>query len=110
MGSKNKEIRTEQIEKYQQLLNKRTEELEKSGLQTDQINKDKHVKHLKAEIKRTKNAIAFIDKREQTKKDAKKTKADKAAKPAAENKSKNKESKKEEPKKKKSKENKKTDK
>jgi len=105
MGSKHKEIRTEQIGKYQQLLNKRIGELEKNGLQKDEINKDKHIKHLKAEIKRAKNAITFIDKREQTKQEANKAKVDKANKPAAK-----KESKKKEPKKEKSKKSKKTDK
>ena len=88
MGSKNKKIRTEQIEKYQQLLNKRKTELENKGLETELINKDKTVKHFKAEIKRTKNAIAFIVKREQTIQDTKKTKAEKSSKPAGEKKSK----------------------
>ena len=80
MGSKQKETRTEQIEKYQQLLNSRTAELEKNGFKTVEINKDRSVKHYKAEIKRTKNAVSFINKRDQTIQETKTAKAEKKSK------------------------------
>ena len=98
MTSKNKDTRASQIEKYQGQLENKKAELEKDGLKPEEINKDKTVKHLKAEIRRTKNAIAFIDNREKTLQEAKKAKADKANKPTEDKKGK-----KEEPKKEKSK-------
>lgn len=104
MTSKNKDVRAAQIEKYKVQLEKKKAELEKDGLKADEINKDKTVKHLKAEIRRTKNAIAFIEKREKTLQAAKKAKEDKANKPTADKK--DKKPKKEEPKKEKSKKNK----
>ena len=64
MTSKNKDARTAQIEKYKAQLEKKKAELEKGGLKADEINKDKTVKHLKAEIRRTRNAIAFIEKKQ----------------------------------------------
>ena len=97
MASKNKEIRASQIEKYQGQLEKKKAKLGKDGLKPEEINKDKTVKHLKAEIRRTKNAIAFIDNREKTFQEAQKAKADKANKPATDKK--DKKGKKEEPKK-----------
>jgi len=105
MTSKNKDTRAAQIEKYQGQLEKKKAALEKDGLKTEEINKDKTVKHLKAEIRRTKNAIAFIEDREKTFQKAKKAKADKANKPAEG--TKDKKGKKEEPKKEKSKKSKK---
>jgi hypothetical protein len=102
MTSKNKDTRAAQIEKYQGQLEKKKAELEKDGLKAKEINKDKTVKHLKAEIRRSKNAIAFIDNREKTLQEAKKAKADKANKPAEDKKGK-----KEEPKEEKSKKTKK---
>src|SRR5210317_1549145 len=95
MTSKNKDTRSEQIVKFQQELEKKKAELEKDGLKDEEINKDKTVKHLKAEIRRTKNAIAFIENREKTLQEAKKDKTDKANKPATDKKSKK--GKKEEP-------------
>ena len=80
MGSKQKETRTEQIEKYQQLLNSRTAELEEKGFKTDEIKKDRSVKHYNAEIKRTKNAISIINKRDQTIQETKTAKAEKKSK------------------------------
>ena len=105
MTSKNKDIRAAQIEKYKVQLEKKKEELEKDGLKADEINKNKTVKHLKAEIRRTKNAIAFIVNREKTLQAAKKAKEDKANKPEADKK--DKKPQKEEPKEEKSKKNKK---
>jgi hypothetical protein len=105
MTSKNKETRAAQIEKYKGQLEKKKAGLEKDGLKSEEINKDKTVKHLKAEIRRSKNAIAFIDNREKTLQESKKAKADKASKPATDKKGKN--SKKEEPKEEKSKKSKK---
>jgi hypothetical protein len=102
MTSKNKDTRAAQIEKYKGQLEKKKAELEKDGLKAKEINKDKTVKHLKAEIRRSKNAIAFIDNREKTLQEAKKAKADKANKPAEDKKGK-----KEEPKEEKSKKTKK---
>jgi hypothetical protein len=98
MTSKNKDTRASQIEKYQRQLEKKKAGLEKDGLKVEEINKDKTVKHLKAEIRRSKNAIAFIGNREKTLQEAKKAKEDKANKPA-----KDKKPKKEEPKEEKSK-------
>jgi hypothetical protein len=105
MTSKNKDTRAAQIEKYQGQLEKKKADLEKDGLKTEEINKDKTVKHLKAEIRRTKNAIAFIENREKTLQESKKAKADKASKPESDKKGKN--SKKQEPKEEKSKKSKK---
>ena len=95
MTSKNKDTRAAQIEKYQGQLEKKKAGLEKDGLKAEEVNKDKTVKHLKAEIRRTINAIAFIENREKTLQESKKAKADKASKPASDKKGKN--SKKEEP-------------
>jgi hypothetical protein len=105
MTSKNKDTRAAQIEKYQGQLEKKKADLEKECLKAEEINKDKTVKHLKAEIRRTKNAIAFIENREKTLQKAKKAKADKANKPATDKK--DKKIKKEEPKEEKSKKSKK---
>ena len=105
MASKNKDTRAAQIKKYQGQLEKKKAELEKEGYKAEEINKDKTVKHLKAEIRRTKNAIAFIENREKTLQAAKKTKEDKANKPAADKKEKK--PKKDEPKEEKSKKSKK---
>ena len=66
-----------QIEKYQQLLNSRTAKLEEKGFTTDEIKKDRSVKHFKAEIKRTKNAVSSINKRDQTIQETKTAKAEK---------------------------------
>jgi hypothetical protein len=105
MTSKNKDTRASQIEKHQEQLENKKAELEKDGLKAEEINKDKTVKHLKAEIRRTKNAIAFIENREKTLQEAKKAKADKANKAATDKKGKK--GKKEEPKEEKSKKSKK---
>ena len=105
MTSKNKDTRAAQIEKYQGQLEKKKAELEKDGIKAEEINKDKTIKHLKAEIRRTKNAIAFIENREKTLQAAKKAKEDKANKPAADKKEKI--PKKDEPKEEKSKKSKK---
>ena len=88
MASKNKDTRASQIEKYQQQLENKKAQLEKDGFKEEEINKDRTIKHLKAEIRRAKNAIAFIEKREKTLQEAKKAKADKANKPAEDKKSK----------------------
>ena len=108
MASKNKDIRISQIEKYQQQLEKKKSALEKEGFKAKEINKDKTIKHLKAEIRRTKNAISSIEKREITILESKKAKEDKTAKPA--NDKKDKKAKKEEPKEEKSNKKKKQDK
>ena len=105
MTSKNKDTRVAQIEKYQGQLEMKKAELEKDGLKAEEINKDKTVKHLKAEIRRTKNAIAFIVNREKTLQAAKKAKEDKAYKPEADKR--DKKSQKEKPKEEKSKKSKK---
>jgi len=104
MTSKNKDTRAGQIEKYQGQLENKKAGLEKDGLKAEEINKDKTIKHLKAEIRRTKNAITFIEKREKTLQEAKKAKEDKAIKPATDKK--DKKSKKEKPKEDKSKKSK----
>ena len=104
MASKNKDIRASQIEKYQQQLEKKKVELEKEGFKADEINKDKTIKHLSAEIRRTKNAIAFIEAREKTLEKAKKAKADKKNKTKKDKKEKK--SKKEKPKEEKNKKSK----
>ena len=104
MASKNKDIRASQIEKYQGQLEKKKAGLENDGLKAEEVNKDKTVKHLKAEIRRTKNAIAFIENREKTLQKAKKAKEDKTNKPEKDNK--DKKSKKEAPKEEKNKKSK----
>ena len=104
MTSKNKVTRASQIEKYQQQLENKKAALEKDGLKEEELNKDKTVKHLKAEIRRTKNAIAFIENREKTLQEAKKAKEVKANKPEKDKK--DKKSKKEAPKEQKNKKSK----
>lgn len=87
MASKQKETRLAQIEKYQLLLTNRKTELQNKEHTEDEISKDKALKRLMAEIKRAKNAVSAIEKREKIQKDARKPKAEKPAKGSSEKKS-----------------------
>jgi hypothetical protein len=85
MGSKQKQTRQLQKERFEQLLAKRNALLVEKGIEKQKIAKDKGVKHLQAEINRTVRAIDAINAREkviekarlQKQKNAEKVKADK---------------------------------
>lgn len=64
MGSKQKQTRQLQKEKFEQLLVKRKASLVEKGIEKQKITKDKVVAHLQAEINRTVRAIASINARE----------------------------------------------
>jgi len=86
MGSKQKQTRQLQKERFEQLLAKRTALLLEKGIEMQKIAKDKVIKHLQAEINRTVKAIDSISTREkliekakiQKQKNAEKVKADKS--------------------------------
>ena len=64
MGSKQKQTRQLQKERFEQLLARRNALLVERGIEKQKIAKDKVVKHLQAEINRTARAIASINARE----------------------------------------------
>jgi hypothetical protein len=64
MGSKQKQTRQLQKEKFELLLTRRKALLEEKGIEKQKIIKDKVVEHLQAEINKTVRAIASINARE----------------------------------------------
>ena len=86
MGSKQKQTRQLQKERFEQLLARRNALLVERGIEKQKIAKDRVVKHLQAEINRTVRAIASINAREkviekakiQKQKNAEKVKAGKS--------------------------------
>ena len=64
MGSKQKQTRQLQKERFEQLLAKRNALLVERSIETQKIAKDRIIKHLQAEINRTVRAIDSINARE----------------------------------------------
>lgn len=85
MGSKQKQTRQLQKERFERLLAERNALLVERGIEKQKIAKDKVIEHLQAEINKTVRAIASINAREkviekvklQKQKNAEKVKADK---------------------------------
>ena len=61
MGSESRDIRENQKKLYDQRIQKRRADLEKKGITSKEINKDKVYEHLKAKQRAIMNAIAAID-------------------------------------------------
>ena len=61
MGSKSKETREDQKKLYAQRIQERRADLEKKGITSKEINKDKVYEHLKAKRRAIMKALAVID-------------------------------------------------
>lgn len=84
MGSNRKDIRESQKQKFEAQLAARKELLVQQGLTDAQQKKDKVLKHLQAEVKRSTKAVASIEKLRAVVEGAHQKKVDAAAKAAAE--------------------------
>ncbi|MCX5896194.1 MAG: hypothetical protein NTZ51_10245 [Proteobacteria bacterium] len=84
MASNVKQTREAQKEKFLKLLAQRKAQLLAQGVAKEKIVKDNVAKHLRAEIKRTSQAIASITARQQVIEKAKVQKQERAAQAAAE--------------------------
>jgi hypothetical protein len=84
MASNLKQTRIQQKQRFLRLLSERKAALLAQGANEDKIKKDRAVKHLLAEIKRTSRAIASVDAREQIINKAKLQKQERAAQAAEE--------------------------
>jgi hypothetical protein len=84
MASNLKETRIQQKQRFLRLLSERKAALLAQGANEEKIKKDRAVKHLLAEIKRTSRAIASVDARENIINKAKLQRQERAAQAAQE--------------------------